>query len=180
MTRAFVVGESDAPVVVGRIRGGFGVQGWLRVQTFTSPPENILGYTPWLVAPRDADRNSTASWQKMRVVDGRPHRDGFVVALDGVADRNTADELKGAWIGVAAHQLPELDSDEYYWRDLIGMSVVDAAGRCLGHIDRMLETGANDVMVIGGDTERLIPFHRTYVTAVDAPGKTVHVDWADD
>jgi len=161
-------------VVVGRVVGAFGVRGWVRVQSFTNPPENLLDYDPWLLKGGDG-------WQHAGRQQARIQAQGLVAELRGVEDRDAAEALKGALIGVPASSLPRTDADEYYWRDLIGLAVLTLDGERLGRVVEMLATGANDVMVValepGGERE-LIPFDRRYVPEVDLGRGFVRVDWA--
>ncbi|MCB1683070.1 MAG: ribosome maturation factor RimM [Pseudomonadales bacterium] len=171
-------------IVIGRVGAPYGVKGWVRVSTFTDPPENLLDYRPWWLnatshqdsPPLDPDEG----WRKVDVVEARPHQQGFVAHLRGVDDRTAAERMQGVWIGVQADQLAETAEDEYYWRDLVGLTVFNSAGHRLGTVDRLFETGAQDVMVIKGDSgETLIPFHRNFVLEVDLAGNRLLVDWEE-
>jgi 16S rRNA processing protein RimM len=166
-------GDAGDVVVVGRIAGAFGVRGWVRVQSFTDPPENLLEYDPWLLESSDG-------WRPAGRQQARSQSQGLVAELRGVQDRDAAEALKGVLIGVPSSSLPGTGSDEYYWRDLIGLSVLDLDGEPLGRVVEMLATGANDVMVValepGGERE-LIPFDRRYVPEVNLAGGFVRVDW---
>lgn len=177
-------------MVVGRIQGPYGIKGWVHVAAFTEPRENLLNYQPWQLAPPGYSADSAVAgkpagtWEPVEVRQIRAHKQGFVALLEGVADRNGAEALKGRLIGVAAESLTPPESDEYYWRDLIGMRVCDAAGEGLGQVTGLLETGAHDVLVIRpaaaadqAPDELLIPFHSTYVVEVDLTGKLIRVDW---
>lgn len=135
-------------VVVGRIAGVYGVRGWVRVQSYTSPAENILDYTPW----------SLGGGRQVVVVSGRRHGSGLAVQLDGIKDRDGAALLIGSEIAVPRAQLPAAAEGEYYWADLIGLRVVNLEGVELGRVDHLFETGANDVLVVRGGRERLIPY----------------------
>lgn len=177
----------DAPrqmIVIGRVGAPYGVKGWVRVHTFTDPPENLLDYAPWwLNAASNRDSpplDPQQGWKKVAVIEARAHQQGFVAHLTGVEDRTAAERMQGVWIGVQADQLAATAEDEYYWRDLVGLAVFNGAGRRLGTVDRLFETGAQDVMVVKGDTgETLIPFHRNFVLEVDLPQKRLLVDWED-
>jgi 16S rRNA processing protein RimM len=165
---------ASEPLVLGRISGLFGVRGWVRVFSYTEPREAVLQYKRLLIG-----RNG--SWQATLVAEGQRHGKSVIARFDGVDDRDQAAALIGAELGVARDALPEPEDGQYYWSDLIGMTVVHSDGTELGTIDSMLETGAHDVMVVVGETERLIPFAMNEVVInVDLQEKRVDVDWEWD
>ena len=158
-------------VVVGRFGPPFGVKGWLNVISYTDPVTNLADYRPWFV-----ERNG--EWTQVSVEQLKPHRNGFVAQVDGVDDRDVALRYSGKSIGVEESTLPETDDDEFYWKDLIGLAVEDQAGTVLGEVSGLMETGANDVIVVrGGSGEILIPFLRHVVMAVDLERRRIVVDW---
>ena len=160
-------------ICVGRITGVQGLQGWVRVFSDTSPRENIIEYSPWML---EAEGRTTTL-----EVQGRLQGRLVLAKLPGIETREQAAELIGSEIYIWPEQLPELDQDEYYWSDLIGMQVESTQAEVFGRVDDMLETGANDVMVIKGDRERLIPFViGETVTEVDLTGRRIIVDWQAD
>ncbi len=162
------------PLVLGRISGLFGVRGWVRVFSYTEPREAVLQYKGLLLG-----RNG--SWQATSVAEGQRHGKSVIARLEGVDDRDQAAALIGAEFGVDREALPEPEDGQYYWSDLIGMTVVHFDGMVLGTIDSMLETGAHDVMVVKGETERLIPFAMNEVVSnVDMQERRVDVDWEWD
>lgn len=163
---------NDAPrVELGRIVGHFGVRGWVRVKSYTRPVENILAYRRW----RLADEKDCVD---VRLMEGRPHGRGLVARLQHTDNRDLANELIGKTISVARSELPAQDSGSYYWTDLEGLEVVTESGRILGKVDYLLETGANDVLVVAGDVERLVPFVvGEYIKAVDLDAGVITVDW---
>ena len=165
--------HEDEIICVGRIIGAQGVKGWVRVFSDTSPRENILSYSPWKI--QTGDRMQTVE------VNGRLQGKNVVVKLAGVEDRDAAIELVGSKIYILPEQLPKLDEGEYYWSDLIGLEVESLQAEPLGTIETMMETGANDVMVLQGDRERLIPFViNDVVRKVDLTNNRVVVDWKPD
>jgi 16S rRNA processing protein RimM len=164
----------DAPLVMGRIAAPYGVRGWVRVVTFTEAPENLLAYSPWHL-------KREGGWQAVKLVDGREHGKGLVVQLAGYDDRDAAAVLSGTEIGVYRSQLPAPDTDEYYWSDLVGLQVLTTQDKLLGVVDHLIETGANDVLVVDGDRERLIPFVLDKVVmSVDLDKAEIQVDWDKD
>jgi 16S rRNA processing protein RimM len=111
------------------------------------------------------------------VLEGRVQGAGIVAHLDGCSNRDQAQALMGATIAVRPEQLPPTRPGEYYWAELEGMQVIDRHGAALGVVSYLFETGANDVMVVQGDRERLIPFTKQAITAVDCKARVIRVDW---
>jgi 16S rRNA processing protein RimM len=163
----------DRRVAVGRVAGLFGVRGWVKVYSYTRPREAILNYRPWLI-------EHDGAWREFGVADGRVHGRGIVAQLDGCTDRDAMAPLVGAEIAVLVSQLPEVGKNEYYWAELEGLRVVNLGGDELGQVSHLFETGANDVMVVRGERERLIPFDRGVVRRVDRKDGVIHVDWDAD
>lgn len=165
--------HKDDLICVGNITGPHGVKGWVKVFSNTSPRENILNYSPWRIVAGEQVQIVTVS--------GRLQGKNVVAQIDGVEQREQAVELVGSKIYISAEQLPQLDDGEYYWSDLIGLEVESLDAEPLGAVETMLETGANDVMVLRGDRERLIPFVMDdVVKLVDLANKRVIVDWKPD
>ena len=161
-------------VVLGSVGGPYGTRGWVKIQSATEPPENILRYSPWQVG-RDG------RWSRVGVAEGRRQGRSVIARLEGCRDRGDASGYGGCEIAVERSRLPEVEEDEYYWADLVGLRVVTAGGVDLGEVERMMETGANDVLVVHGDGERLIPFLLgTVVRSVDIAGGIIVVDWHPD
>ena len=156
--------------VLGRVSGLFGVRGWVKVFSHTSPKENILSYKTWYL--KDAD-----GWHPFELDQGRIHGKGIVAALKGVADRDQAAGLLEAEIAIPRDQLPQTAQDEYYWADLEGLRVINLDGVELGRVDYLFETGANDVMVVKGRKQRLLPFIGQVVAGVDLAAGVITVDW---
>jgi len=161
-------------MVLGRVSALFGVRGWVRVYSYTEPREAILQYKGLLIR-RQGD------WKPAEVVEGQQHGKSVIALFKGCDDRDQAAVLIGAELGVHREDLPEPGDGQYYWSDLIGLKVVHRDGTELGVIDEMLETGANDVMVVKGEKERLIPFVKDEIVInVDLSQGRVDVDWEWD
>lgn len=161
-------------IAVGRIGSAHGVHGWVRIQSFTEPPANIFDYSPWQL-------RLTANWRSAEVIQGRRQGKGWVAKLVGYEDRDAVHNLLGAEIYVDRERLPAPNAMEYYWADLLGARVVNCSGVELGRVVGLLSTGANDVLRILGDRERLIPFLLTEVVReVDLRNQTIRVDWEAD
>lgn len=158
-------------VVVGRVRGVHGLRGWLRVESYTRPAENLLNYNPWHV--RDG-----GAWRPLEFVSGRPAARGFLVHLRTVDDRDAARALIGADVAVRRSQLPPAEAGSWYWCDLVGMEVVRTTGETLGRVAALQETGAHDVLVIEGAARQLVPFVTgPIVKTVDPQEGRIVVDW---
>ena len=161
-------------MILGRISGLFGVKGWVKVYSYTEPREAVLDFDRWLLSGKNG-------WQEATVAEGQRHGKTVIVRINGYDDRDQAAGLIGTEIGVPRDELPEADSDHYYWSDLEGLSVVHRDGTEIGKVDHLLETGANDVMVVKGETERLVPFVMDKVVlGVDLVKGEIRVDWEWD
>ena len=164
----------DEMVVIGKIGSAYGIKGWVKVNSFTDPIDNILHYSSFYLR----DPKATAAWSERKVVQGRVHGKGIVVQLQEISDRNQAELLRGLEIAVPRASLPAPDEGEFYWIDLLGMAVRNTDSVDLGVIDNFMETGANDVMVVKGERERLIPFVLDHVIKdIDLEHGVVVVDW---
>ena len=165
-------GKAATPgaVTLGRITGLFGVRGWIKVHSYTRPPETILQYGPWGLKTSQGVR-------ELKLAEGRSHGRGIVARIEGCTDRDQAAALVGADIEVAVGRLPRLKPGEYYWSQLEGLKVINLSGQELGIVDYLFETGANDVLVVAGERERLIPYTPTVVQGVDLDAGVLRVDW---
>lgn len=164
-------GPDERMVVLGRLSGLYGVQGWLKVYSDTEPREGIIRYPAWWVRQQDG-------WKQMRVEQGRRHGKGVVVKLEGIDDRDAAAKLLNAEVAVDRNELPDTAPGEYYWTDLEGLSVVCLDGTELGRVDHLIETGANDVLVVAGERERLIPYiPEQVIKQIDLEQGRMVVDW---
>ena len=160
------------PLVVERVGGPFGVRGWVHVTSFLEPPEALLAIDGWWL------RTARSEWQRRAVVEAREHGRGLVARFADSSDRDEAALMRGAAIGAEPGDLPAAEPGEYYWNDLIGTRVVTEDGVELGHVESMMETGANDVMVVCGERERLVPFAMDdVVLEVDLEARLIRVDW---
>lgn len=158
---------------MGRVAGPFGVRGWIKIQPFTAEPRNLLDYTDWYLGGREA-------WRACQVEEVKVQGQSVVAKLAGCEDRDAAFGLRGLSVAVERSALPPPAGNEFYWVDLIGLRVVNEAGQALGVVARLLETGANDVLVLDGPDERMIPFVGAVVKAVDLEQGLITVDWGMD
>jgi len=161
-------------VLVGEIVAPFGVKGWVKVRSFTDPPANILKYVPWTLALGERE-------QPVVVLEGRLQGTVVAARLEGVEDRDQAIALRGMKVTVPREVFPRAPKGHYYWADLVGLKVYTVDAVDLGVVTGLLETGANDVLEVKGDRERLIPFVMgPYVKEVDLDAGRMTVDWDPD
>ena len=165
----------DALIHLGKISGVHGVKGWLKVFSFTRPMEGILDYPHWLLSKAGQPPRA------IKIAEGRKQGRGLVVRLAEIDNRTAAEMLIGLDIHIARSELPAVENGECYWRDLIGLSVQTQQGEMLGTIKQIMETGANDVLVVHGDRERLIPYvQEQVIKQIDLEKGLMIVDWDAD
>ncbi len=171
--------KSDpAWITVGRIGAPYGVKGWVKIQSYTEIPSNILDYDPWYLQPEKA---VDIEWREARLDEARVHGKGIVAKFAGCDDRDAAALMRGQAIAIRRQQLPAAEEGEYYWVDLVGLRVETLAGVELGRVDHLMATGANDVLVVEGERQRLIPFVTgPIVKDVDLDAGVIRVDWEAD
>lgn len=170
--------EVEKDFLAGKVGAVYGIKGWLKIHSFTQDSEAILDYFPWSLKLGNNE-------QQVEVTDWRRHNKGLIVKINNIDDRDEAQKLVGSEIYANLSVLPELPEGEFYWRDLIGMTVVTTKGYDLGVVEQLLETGANDVLVVKanrndgfGKQERLIPYVEDHVIqSVSTEDKQICVDW---
>ena len=174
---ALAAAPASAEVVaIGQVGAPYGVRGWLHIVSFTAPPSNLLNYQPWqLRLARGAD--AWDCWRPCALEAVKAHGEAYVASFADIQDRGAAVRLAGAQIGVPASSLPPLQEDEFYWRDLIGLRVLNQNGEDLGVVERLLPAGGHDVMVVRGAAELLIPFVDVYVTDVRLDEGCIRIEW---
>lgn len=159
-------------VVIGKLGSTYGIRGWLKVFSFTEGVQDILQYSPWYL-------ESSAGWQTIEVKDGREHGKLVVAKLKGYDTPEQARLLTGKQIAVKRSQLPALQKNEFYWTDLVGLTVINQHGETLGEIAYLMETGSNDVIVVKvNGKEYGIPYlPDTVITQIDLANKIMRVNW---
>ena len=166
--------SSQPLIVMGKIAGAYGIKGWIKVMSFTQPPEKILRYRPWYLL-------ASGEPQIIKLKAGKPHGKTLVAWLEGIEDRNQAELLNGYEIAIEREQLPQLDNNQYYWSDLINLKVVNQQGIDFGRVTSLVETGANDVLVVQGERERLVPWIlEQVIVQVSLEQGLISVDWDAD
>ncbi len=159
---------------VGEVSGVFGIKGLVKVFSFTDPRENILSYSPWLLKKGNEAKT-------VKVLEGGLQGGAVVAKFAGIDDRDQAAALMGWTIFITPEQLPKTAADEYYWSELIGLDVQTLEGVALDRVENLLETGANDVVIVSGERQRAIPFlqGRT-IMRIDLTARLMVVDWDPD
>ncbi len=165
------IDRSGREVLIGKVVGVFGIRGELKIASHTEPVAAILNYQPWTLRLGQSDT-------VIDNVKGRANAHGVVAKFPDLDDRNDAEKLIGAEVWVPRSVLRQTKPGDYYWVDLEGLRVRTTDGVDLGVVSHLLATGANDVLVVQGERERLIPFVLDhYVMAVDLDAGTMTVDW---
>lgn len=164
---------------MGRIGAPWGIKGWVKLFSFADPPENLLDYHSFYI-------QGPAGLQVLEFDEMKEHGQGFVGHIKGCDVRELTGGFTGKELLIAKQELPELE-EGYYWHQLEGLRVVTVSGQDLGTIQHLLETGANDVMVVQGDEssvdkqERLLPYVQDQVVKeVDLARQTMLVEWDKD
>ncbi len=158
---------------MGRVVAPYGVFGWLKIVPDTEVFDGLLDYKTWWIGKDD-------DWRELKVESAKIHNDVLVVKLQGIDDRDAAVACKGRQIAVPRASLPMLEGEEYYWSDLIGLAVKNQQHVDFGKITDVFATGANDVIVVSGERERLIPYIAQVILEVDLDAKSMLVDWDTD
>lgn len=166
--------STDSPIILGRVSGLFGVRGWVKIHSDTSPRENILNYREWMLTHNGTEKCYS-------VEQGKRQGKGVIALLEGFSDRTGAEAIVGAEISIRPDQLKPLEAGEYYWSDLIGCEVVNLQQESLGEVADLMETGANDVLITKRHgREQLIPFVDPWVIEIDIENHKIVVDWQSD
>ena len=181
-------------IEVGRIADAWGIKGWVKVQSFSANADALFASRRWFLKPAE-DKGPAAAAAKakslpslLKILACREHGDTIVANAEGVADRNSAEALRGARIFISRSLFPNADPDEYYWIDLIGLDVVNREGEALGTVLGLMDTGPHSVLRIAPpglvdvkpDQERLVPFVKAFIVDVSLEKRLITVDWGLD
>ena len=172
-------------IEVGRIADAWGIKGWFKVLPYSADPEALFSSKRWFLLPTEKGVKTFTGTVQIAVKEVKEHSDTVVACAHDVDDRNAAEALRGARIFIARASFPTAAQDEYYWVDLIGLSVVNRQEEELGVVRELLSTGPQTVLVLeyqqdGKTQERMIPFVSAYVDEVDLAAKRIRVDWLAD
>ena len=167
-------GSGASRVELGRISAPFGVRGWVKIVSYTEPPEQILDYPAWRIDLHEGGH------RELRHLEGRRHGKGLVVRLAGIEDRDQALALARQELWIERRELPPLKQGEYYRADLVGLEVVNLEGRMLGRVSHFLDAPASTIMVVAGTSEHWLPLVARHLRSVDLEAGRVTVDWDPD
>ncbi len=173
-------------IAVGRIAGAFGIKGWIKVQPFSLDASALFASKTWWLStdtPRPQALPATFTVQALR-----EQGDMLVAQVEGVADRNAAEALRGVTLHVPRSAFPKTPDGEFYWIDLIGLAVFNREGRPVGQVLGLIDTGPHAVLRIAPpgvpspapSQEVLIPFVSHYGCDVDLAAGRITVDWQLD
>jgi len=162
-------------VIMGRVAGAQGILGWVKLKTYTETVESLTDYPVWWLG------DDKHPWREVNVEKFAVQSKGLIAKFPGCNDRTAAEKFKGLLVAVPRSSLPQQADDEYYWSDLIGMTVLNVAGESLGTVDNLMDTGSNQVLCVrGASGELLIPFIASAIKQVSLAEKLIRVDWAAD
>ncbi len=171
-------------LLIGKITSAFGIKGWIKVYSYTDPHQNIGHYCPWYVGHSS---EQSINLKPVDCLSVKSQGKSLIAQLKDCNDRNSAESYRGLWIWAQVKQMPSLADHEFYWRDLIGLSVINRENQCLGIVHQLMETGANDVLQVNpsnnsiDNQQRLIPYvPGHYIDRVDLANKRLFVCWESD
>ena len=173
-------------IEVARIGEAWGIKGWFKVIPFSAQPEALFSSKRWYLQPPERGAKPFSGTVLLHIKEAKDHSGSVVACAHEVVDRTAAELLKGARVWVARSSFPTAATDEYYWVDLIGLSVVNREGVDLGVVSELLSTGPQTVLVIqyagseGKTKERMIPFVAAFIDEVELPKRQIRVDWQPD
>ena len=170
---AFSPNLDEKKLLVGKINGFFGVQGWVKIFSYTKPRKNILEYQPWYFLDNE-------TYKVIEITSGREQSKTIVAQVKGINNRDEALQLIGKDLYINKDQLPELDNDAHYWHELTGFRVINKNEVDLGIVDYLVDTGSNHVLVTKGETEHWIPYIEPFLVSVDKHKKVISVDWDEN
>jgi len=162
-------------VIMGRVAGAQGILGWVKLKTYTETVESLTDFPVWWLG------DDKHPWREVSVEKFAVQSKGLIAKFPGCNDRTSAEKFRGLLVAVPRSSLPQQADDEYYWSDLIGMTVLNVAGESLGTVDNLMDTGSNQVLCVrGASGELLIPFIASAIKQVSLAEKLIRVDWASD
>ncbi len=163
--------SADRVVVLGRVTGTFGVEGWVKIESYTDPPSNILGYAGVLVG-------HSGEWTPIEMEGGRVTGKGVLGKFKGIDTPEVARTLVRKEIGLKRSDLPPLEPGEFYWSDLEGLDAESPTGEKLGRVDHFRSTPAGTLIVVRGERELWIPFVKERIVKVDLTAGRIVLDWS--
>lgn len=160
-------------VIVGTLGGSFGVKGEVRLKSFCADPAAIADYAPLYTEDGKVVSQLVLTGQL---------KNGFTARLDAVTTKEEADALRNVALYAERTAMPSLPDDEYYYADLIGLTVLDTGGTVLGTVKNVMDHGAGDLLEIiepGQSETVLLPFTKAAVPTVDMAAGRIIADPPD-
>jgi 16S rRNA processing protein RimM len=173
-------------IEVGRVADAWGVQGAIKIYPYSNDPQALLASKRWFVAPAESGPQGFNAQGLIKLREVKRHGSFVVAKVQGLDDRDVAARYKGARVFLPRTSFPTPAKDEYYWVDLIGLSVSNLEGVALGQVTELMANGPQTILIIhepqegSKPLERLIPFVSAFVLDVDIAAKTIRVDWQPD
>jgi 16S rRNA processing protein RimM len=162
--------DKSALIELGTVGAPFGVRGWVKLRSYTDPPDRLLEHRSLLLCLR-------GDWRLYSVEASGRSAGQLTVKLAGVGGREQAQALKGAGVSVPRSDLPPRGAKDYYRADLIGCEVVNLEGARLGVVEYFVETPAHPIMVVRGEQEFWVPAVPQHLRRVELEQRRVLVDW---
>ena len=163
--------RAERVVVLGKIAGAFGVHGWVKIQSYTDPLDNIFEYPELLIG-------SAGRWTKVEIEAARLTGKGVLGKLKGIETPEDARTRVGAELGVRRADMPDPAPGEHYWTDLEGLDAQSPSGERLGKVDHFRSTPAGTMIVLKGERELWVPFVKERIVQVDFSGGRIVLDWS--
>jgi len=163
--------SNDEYVIIAKIGSTYGLKGWVKVFSYSEDSTRILDYKSWYIEDKE-------TWTLTHAQERQTHGKLVIAKFPGFETPEQARSLTGKKIAVRCSDLPTLSKNQYYWRDLEGLTVINQHGESMGKVIYLMETGANDVLVVKGEKEIAIPYLLgTVVTRIDLEKQEIHVNW---
>lgn len=178
----------DDLVIVGYVSGAFGLQGWVKIRPYSTTADALLD-SPVFWLENAAQAGAVTNLREVKRLSSKVHGEDVVAQLDCAPDRTAAEALKGSVVKVSRQAFPQLEQDEFYWVDLIGLAVQNLQGEDLGVVRAMMDNGAQSILRVAASDvpeselmkhEHLIPFVDHFVKEVDREARKIVVDWGID
>jgi 16S rRNA processing protein RimM len=163
-------GDPSSLIELGVVGAPFGVRGWVKLRSFTDPPDRLLQH-------RSLQLSVGGAWATYKIEASGRSGGQLTAKLSGVNTRDQAEGLRGAQVHVPRSELPQRDDKDFYRADLIGCEVVNLAGIHLGCVQHFIETPAQVLMVVRGEQEYWVPAVPQHLRRVDLQARRVVVDW---
>ena len=163
----------EKKLLVGKINGFFGLQGWVKIFSYTEPRKNILNYQPWYCI-------NEGVYEKIEITNGREQSKTIVAHIKGIDNRDQSLKLIGKDLFIDKEKLPKLADGKHYWYELVGFNVINQDKIKLGVVDYLVDTGSNNVLVTKGKKEYWIPYVEPFLVSINQENREIIVDWDED